>query len=109
MDARSGGNLFVRRIIDKNVRICNANIFVQLCRLLSDRTGTVHIMDTLNSAIKNCAYLRKEEAIAGSTETLHWKNYFCILSFSCACWDLPGNLIIGYFFFRRHSRIVLLI
>ena len=57
----------------------------------------MHAMGTLNSAIKNCAYLRREEAISGSTEMLRWKNseklYFRILKFSCVCWDLPGNLI----------------
>ena len=49
------------------------NIFVRFWPFLSDQTGTVHVMGTLNSAIKIWAYLRKEEAIAGSTEMLRWK------------------------------------
>ena len=68
-----------------------SNVLVWLWPLLSDN---MHTMGALNSAIKNCAYLRKEKAISGSTDAMLEKLHFCILNFSCVCWDLPGNLII---------------
>ena len=51
-------------------------IFVQLCPFLSDQTGTVHVMGTLNGVIKNCAYLRKE---VGKTSLPYPKFIMCVL------------------------------
>ena len=76
MGAWSGRYLFVQRIMDQKWFEFVFKYF-SMALAISKRLSWQHACNGY-SAIKSCAYLRKEEAISGSTEMLHWKNFISV-------------------------------